>query len=204
MVKKACSGLSASLFIPPYTCWNYELLKSKIYILIFRWGILFKWWRLRTYYLLNISAPSLDAGQLCHPSETRYLQNEPLIQGDNPCVTTNHHLRFRKHFRSHIHTWCYRSGILVLSSHTHTCTSPGPRHPSNACPGIRNDQLRNEPAHEIMALFVLRKLILQTCMRRHQVGPDVQARLSLCWSPMWYHNFMGWLKWFSFPLKVFF
>ena len=28
----------------------------------------------------------------------------------------------------------------------------------------------NEPAHEIMALFVLRKLILQTHMRNHPVG----------------------------------
>ena len=28
----------------------------------------------------------------------------------------------------------------------------------------------NEPTHEIMALFVLRKLILQTCMRSHPVG----------------------------------
>ena len=33
--------------------------------------------------------------------------------------------------------------------------------------------LLNEPAHEIMALFVLRKLILQTRMRNHPVGPDV-------------------------------
>ena len=68
-----------------------------------------------------------------------------------------------------------------------------------------------EPAHEIMALFVLRKLILQTRMRSHPVGLDVlflvrpfstsmlyvceqrrlwqdcgdaQARLSLRWSPM--------------------
>ena len=31
----------------------------------------------------------------------------------------------------------------------------------------------NEPAHEIMALLVLRKLILQTRMRRHPVGLDV-------------------------------
>ena len=30
----------------------------------------------------------------------------------------------------------------------------------------------NEPAHEIMALFVLRKLILQTRMRSHQAGLD--------------------------------
>ena len=33
--------------------------------------------------------------------------------------------------------------------------------------------LPNEPAHEIMALFVLRKLILQTRMCRHPVGLDV-------------------------------
>ena len=31
----------------------------------------------------------------------------------------------------------------------------------------------NEPAHEIMALFVLRKLILQTRMRSHPVGLDI-------------------------------
>ena len=30
-----------------------------------------------------------------------------------------------------------------------------------------------EPAHEIMSLFVLRKLILQTRMRSHPVGLDV-------------------------------
>ena len=33
--------------------------------------------------------------------------------------------------------------------------------------------IKFEPAHEIMALFVLRKLILQTRMRSHQVGLDV-------------------------------
>ena len=31
----------------------------------------------------------------------------------------------------------------------------------------------NEPSHEIMALFILRKLILQTRMRSHPVGLDV-------------------------------
>ena len=31
----------------------------------------------------------------------------------------------------------------------------------------------NEPAHAIMVLFVLRKLILQTRMRSHPVGLDV-------------------------------
>ena len=30
-----------------------------------------------------------------------------------------------------------------------------------------------EPAYEIMSLFVLRKLILQTRMRSHPVGQDV-------------------------------
>ena len=34
-------------------------------------------------------------------------------------------------------------------------------------------QTQNEPAHEIMALFVLRKLILQMRMGSHQVGLDV-------------------------------
>ena len=31
----------------------------------------------------------------------------------------------------------------------------------------------NDPAHEIMALVVLRKLVLQTHMRSHPVGQDV-------------------------------
>ena len=31
----------------------------------------------------------------------------------------------------------------------------------------------NEPSHEIIALFVLRKLILQTCMHSHSVGLDI-------------------------------
>ena len=36
-----------------------------------------------------------------------------------------------------------------------------------------NSATEIEPTHEIMALFVLRKLILQTCMRGHPVGLDV-------------------------------
>ena len=63
-----------------------------------------------------------------------------------------------------------------------------------------------EPSHEIMVLFVLRKLILQTCMRSHPVGLDVWFSVgsfdyfhTLCvrtaksyvistirWSPVWY------------------
>ena len=77
----------------------------------------------------------------------------------------------------------------------------------------RKTKSKLEPAHEIMVLFVLRKLILQTRIRSHAVGLDVwrlvgpfvyfhlyvceqrrlwrdcadaQARLSLRWSPMWY------------------
>ena len=30
-----------------------------------------------------------------------------------------------------------------------------------------------EPSHEVMVLFILRKLILQTCMHSHPVGLDV-------------------------------
>ena len=30
-----------------------------------------------------------------------------------------------------------------------------------------------EPTHEIMVLFVLRKLIIETCMRSHPVGLEV-------------------------------
>ena len=39
--------------------------------------------------------------------------------------------------------------------------------------GPKNWQPSFKPAHEIMALFVLRKLILQTCMCSHPVGLDV-------------------------------
>ena len=38
---------------------------------------------------------------------------------------------------------------------------------------IKSQQTQNEPAHEIMALFDLRKLILQTHMYSHTVGLDV-------------------------------
>ena len=72
-----------------------------------------------------------------------------------------------------------------------------------------NKNILFEPAHAIVALFVLRKLILQTRMRSYLVGLDVwvfvkpfvyfhtscvrtakaladaQARLSFRWSPMW-------------------
>ena len=41
-----------------------------------------------------------------------------------------------------------------------------------------------KPAHEILALFVLRKFILQICMRSHPDCTDAQARLSLRWSPL--------------------
>ena len=37
-----------------------------------------------------------------------------------------------------------------------------------------------EPSHEIMVLFVLRKLILQTCMCSHPVGLDVWFLVELC------------------------
>ena len=42
---------------------------------------------------------------------------------------------------------------------------------------VNNDQIYMigifEPCHEIMVLFVLPKLILQTCMRSHPVGLDI-------------------------------
>ena len=38
---------------------------------------------------------------------------------------------------------------------------------------FKSNFVLNEPAHEIMALFVLRKLILQSRMRSHPVGLDV-------------------------------
>ena len=42
-----------------------------------------------------------------------------------------------------------------------------------------------EPAHEIMALFVLCKLILQICMRSHPVGLDVWF---LVWPFVYFHS----------------
>ena len=59
-----------------------------------------------------------------------------------------------------------------------------------------------EPAHEIMVLFVLRKLILQMHMRSHPVGLDVWFLLGL-FVYFWafagrlcdkYHNLMSWLN----------
>ena len=41
------------------------------------------------------------------------------------------------------------------------------------CTMLQLRYLRNEPAHEIMALFVLRKLILQTRMPSYPVGPGL-------------------------------
>ena len=38
---------------------------------------------------------------------------------------------------------------------------------------VRGNYCIIEPSHEIMALFVLHKLILQTCIRSHPVGLDV-------------------------------
>ena len=80
-----------------------------------------------------------------------------------------------------------------------------------------------EPAHEIMAVFVLRKLSLQTCMRSHPVGLDVwflvgpfiyfhtlcaniegsgetAQKRRLTWALAGrpcdkYHNLMSWLNW---------
>ena len=82
-----------------------------------------------------------------------------------------------------------------------------------------------EPSHEIMALFILRKLILQTHMSSHPVGLDVRclvrpfvyfhisctnsegsgktARMRrLAWAFAGrlfdkYHNLMNWLIWFD-------
>ena len=45
--------------------------------------------------------------------------------------------------------------------------------------------LPNEPCYEIMVLFVLRKLILQTCMRSHPVGLDVWF---LVWLLIYFHT----------------
>ena len=40
-------------------------------------------------------------------------------------------------------------------------------------PAMTKVKVKNEPSHEIMVHFVLRKLILQTHMRSHPVGLDV-------------------------------
>ena len=37
-------------------------------------------------------------------------------------------------------------------------------------------KILNEPAHEIMALFILRKFIIQTRMHNHPVGLDISSR----------------------------
>ena len=77
-----------------------------------------------------------------------------------------------------------------------------------------SDETINEPAHEIMALFVLHKLILQKRMRSHPVGLDVWFLVGpfIYFHPSWgwtamalawafagrlcdkYHNLMSWLK----------
>ena len=41
-----------------------------------------------------------------------------------------------------------------------------------ACAWTNRESKKFEPSYEIMALFVLRKLILQTRMRSHPVGLD--------------------------------
>ena len=60
----------------------------------------------------------------------------------------------------------------------------------------------NEPSHEIMVLFILRKLILQKCMHSHAnsegFGETAQMR-RLIWAYAGrlcdeYHNLMSWLK----------
>ena len=87
-----------------------------------------------------------------------------------------------------------------------------------------NHDWSNEPSHEIMTLFVLRKLILQTRMRGHTAGLDVlffvrtrrllpyfmctnsegsgetsrMRRLAWAFAGRLcdkYHNLMNWLKW---------
>ena len=46
-------------------------------------------------------------------------------------------------------------------------------HPMSVDPEQSEDHYRNEPAHEIMVLFIVRNLILQTHMCSHPVGLDV-------------------------------
>ena len=43
---------------------------------------------------------------------------------------------------------------------------------------LGKENTENEPCHEIMALFVLRKLILQTRMRSHPVGAKCRTQAS--------------------------
>ena len=92
---------------------------------------------------------------------------------------------------------------------------PSPRAPTLYRPNITGPTYdKNEPCHVIMVLFILRKFILQTCMRSHPVGLDVwylvclyvyfytpvhhvceqwrlwqdwanASHMSLHWSPMW-------------------
>ena len=67
-------------------------------------------------------------------------------------------------FTKHV---CYvsRMNIFVSELFLNTCKMVINR--------MKNNNRTFEPSHEIMSLFVLRKLILQTRMRSHPVGLDV-------------------------------
>ena len=56
----------------------------------------------------------------------------------------------------------------------------------------------NEPSHEIMVLFVLRKLILQMCMPSHQMGLDLWFLVGLFvyfqTSCVWTAKALAWLR----------
>ena len=58
--------------------------------------------------------------------------------------------------------------------HRYQCNNPIVSHYRSRWRCSLLDQLSFEPAHEIMVLFVLRKFILQTRMRRHPVGARCQ------------------------------
>ena len=65
---------------------------------------------------------------------------------------------------------CRSVSFLILLSFN---PSTSCQHLAKVCCSFDSSFLTTEPAHEIMVVFVLRKLILQTRMRSHSVGLDV-------------------------------
>ena len=92
-----------------------------------------------------------------------------------PCSEQTQHpqagaLSLLKQPVAHQQAACGTGNHLMSGQHLHNlhCCQPMPFVPN------LKEQTEIEPSHEIMVLFVLRKLILQMCMRSHQVGLDVR------------------------------
>ena len=70
-------------------------------------------------------------------------------------------------------TACKRGKRYLYNSVTHRTESIIFRQAETCIIKTKRSQTLNEPCHEIMVLFILRKLIFQTRMRSHPVGLDV-------------------------------